>query len=261
MKVINQLGLFLATALFLSSCATAKLPRIPTYQDSHVQDFVNIEARRILAVTPNANQVNSYRFLLADGKEWGGMSVGNHVIYIDYNTARAALEGGNGLEQLRITLAHEIGHDVAGHMANQKAIVNSANIAQLIGKGMSYVPGVIGLAGSAISFISGWGGLATKHLYLRSAELEADRLGIEYWKRLGWDCRLWVYRFEHGLEAGIGDFHHPGGVRLRQAADLCLSAIERQRIYAKSERIERERQEVEYGQMDRERDEADIEGP
>jgi len=115
---------------------------------------------------------------------------------------------------------------------------------------MSNAPGVIGLVGSGISLASTLAAGATAQLYSRSAELEADRLGIDYWKRLGWDCSFWVRRFEHLFEREIEDFSHPAGARLKQSVDLCSSPSERQRVYAKIERIEGERIEEYYREMD-----------
>jgi len=225
MKTISRSGLFLLVALILLSGATTGRSNIRAIKSPRLQAFVNLEAQRMLAVTPNAGLTNSYRFYLGHGKGkgWAGLSFGNHVIYLDYSVVKAGFMGTRGLKSFRIVLAHEIGHDVAGHRANNAAIANIANAAWVFGQDVGNVARLIGQVAN--------------ELYSRSAELEADRLGIEYWKRLGWDCKEWVYSLERGLEAGIGDFHHPPEVRLRQAADLCLPPNQRRRIYQKVEQF------------------------
>ena len=233
MKTISRSGLFLLIVLVFSSTATVySQPNIRAIRSPRLQKFVNLEAKRMLAVTPNAGLSSSYRIYLAHLRKrgWAGLSLGNHVIYLDYSMVKAGFLGTRGLKRFRMVLAHEIGHDVAGHRVNKAAIASAANVGQAVAQGMSSVPG-LGLLTAMI-------GHSIHGLYSRSAELEADRLGIEYWKQLGWDCKEWVYRFERALETGTGDLHHPPEVRLRQAADLCLPPNERPRIYEKVEQFE-----------------------
>lgn len=249
MKPLFRVLLFISFFL-LSSCAAGKQPNIPIVHNSEFQQIVDEEGQRIVAVTKNADKAHLYRFHLARFKRpyIAGVSVGNHTIYISYKFAQVVESG--DLASVRITLAHEIAHDVLGHKANLNAVVTAGNVGNLIGSVMSNAPGVIGLAGSGISLISALAAGATAKLYSRSAELEADRLGIDYWKRLGWDCSFWVRRFEQFLEREIEDFSHPAGARLKQSVDLCSSPSERQRVYAKIERIEGERLEEYYREMD-----------
>ena len=225
---MGLLGVITLLLLLLSSCATAT-PNIPTTYNPQGQLLLNREARQILSVTENAGQEYHYRFHLANFSGAGeklkgsiGVSLGDGQIYIDENVPRRALTDEESLQFLRLVLAHEIAHDVADHQPNQQALVGTFNAGILIGKVMSEVPGTIGLIGAAI----GWGsylvGFASNHLYARSQELEADRLGIEYWKRLGWDCQYWVRIFQTLADRGHkGDFHHPTEGRLEQAKEIC----------------------------------------
>jgi hypothetical protein len=58
--------------------------------------------------------------------------------------------------------------------------------------------------------------------YSSSAELQADRKGMEYWQKLGWDCRHWVRLFQNFVKQGYhGDVDHPTVERLNQAVNLC----------------------------------------
>lgn len=56
-------------------------------------------------------------------------------------------------------------------------------------------------------------------------ELEADAKGIEYFKRLGWSCKLWVDNFARGLKRGYNiDAEHDTKARYDQAQQLCSTA-------------------------------------
>src|SRR5262245_13353610 len=56
----------------------------------------------------------------------------------------------------------------------------------------------------------------------QAKELEADAKGIEYFKRLGWSCQLWVDAFARGLELGYNiDAEHDSKARYDQAQRLC----------------------------------------
>jgi len=62
--------------------------------------------------------------------------------------------------------------------------------------------------------------------YPTDKKLEADRVGLEYCKRLGWDCRIWVQVLKDFQARNYtGDVFHPTDRRLQQAQNLCeLSA-------------------------------------
>gem|GEM_PF-2398349 len=56
----------------------------------------------------------------------------------------------------------------------------------------------------------------------QGSELEADAKGIEYFKRLGWSCMLWVENFARGLKRGYNiDAEHDSQARYDQARRLC----------------------------------------
>jgi len=55
--------------------------------------------------------------------------------------------------------------------------------------------------------------------------LEADAKGIEYSKRLGWPCKLWVDNFARVLKRGYDiDAEHDTKARYDQAQQLCSTA-------------------------------------
>lgn len=52
-------------------------------------------------------------------------------------------------------------------------------------------------------------------------ELEADKLGMEYFKRLGWPCKVWVDRFRRAAEQYNVSAEHDQKARYEQARQLC----------------------------------------
>jgi hypothetical protein len=59
----------------------------------------------------------------------------------------------------------------------------------------------------------------------QAKELEADAKGIEYFKRLGWSCWLWVDNFARGLKRGFNiDAEHDSKAKYDQALRLCSTA-------------------------------------
>jgi len=71
----------------------------------------------------------------------------------------------------------------------------------------------------------------------RNMETEADRLGIEYWKLIGWDCMPWVRLHEKPIENWLSkenDFIPPDLERkLREIGDFCLSTSRRKYLEVK----------------------------
>jgi hypothetical protein len=67
--------------------------------------------------------------------------------------------------------------------------------------------------------------------YAPQKELEADLKGMQYWKRLHWDCRTWVRIFDALSKQNYpGDFYHPTNERLKQAVRACLPESDPERI-------------------------------
>lgn len=214
--------------LFASACA-ATTTSISTIPDASVERFVQEEAVAILGVTEQTRPLSAYRFLLTD--KTMGASAGNGEIYVNYTVAQRATKDMGMRWFLRFILAHEIAHDVLGHQVNKQALTALLSGTSVVGKAISYAPGIIGLAGSLASLALGLATRGGYELYSRSAELEADRKGIEYFKKLGYECRVWTRIFRRLLERGnTGDFHHPTEERLTQALELCLPPSHPERI-------------------------------
>lgn len=248
--------------LLLSSCAvlgpSANIPRIA---DEELEQFVRAEGRNILSVTENADKAHLYEFHLAnlrdgetDGLRVDGQSVGNHQIYIDAESARQALTAGGHPHALRMTLAYGIARDVDNHAPNQRTLARMLLVGRVIMQGMSQVPGAFGFASRVISGVFSLLSYAAEDIYARSADLEAARKAIGYWKELGWDCRLWVYRFQSDLNRDAADsLHDSTEDHLEQAMELCPSLLDEERVAIKS-RLADQRTEREEKRREREQD-------
>ena len=192
----------------MTSCSTQV--SIPTISDDPVHRLVINEAAQIVAVSEDKDRFSDYQIFLTDfpRKDILGMSIGDRRIYISYELAKLAASRSFHAWLLRQTLAHEIAHETAGHAEQARSA--SFNRATLAG-GVSSVD--VGLP-RHVKFRN----------YSTDKELEADSIGLGYWKQLGWDCRVWVrilQNFERQNYAG--DVFHPTDKRLQQAQGLCLS--------------------------------------
>jgi hypothetical protein len=200
--------IFSFLAIFCS-CSLHPSFFIPTVSDERVEGYVTEEATKILQVAENAHKAAVYRFKLVDfpRKDILGLSLGSRRIFVSYELARLAYRQMGYRWLLRQTLAHEIAHDVLGEgSSTQEPGLNSVpgSLTHISGKDLG-LPGIILFAN-----------------YSRISELAADQKGLEYWQKIGWDCRIWVHLFKSFLDQGyVGDRDHPTEERLRQAVKLC----------------------------------------
>ena len=193
--------------LLVAGCATQV--SIPTVTDDSVELFVRNEAAQIIAVSEDKNRSSEYQIFLSDfpRKDVLGMSVGNHHIYIRYELAKLASRRAPYLWLLRQTLAHEIAHETAGH-ANQTGTT-------------SFNRGAFARGVSSTDVGLPW--TVRLRNYSTDKELEADLKGMEYWQKLGWDCRIWVAILQNYEKQNyVGDIFHPTDKRLQQAQKACL---------------------------------------
>lgn len=201
------LALFLLIPFFYS-CSSIFV-NVPIVHDDSVEEVVSAIGREIVAVSEHRDHAARFRFRLADfaRRDILGLSNGKQRIFISYELARLALSSSHHRWLLRHTLAHEIAHDVLGG-----DIMAPAGASE-VGPGMAnrITSGDLGLS-SQVKF----------RPYSRWAELAADRRAMEYWQRLGWDCRNWVKLFVGFMERGYtGDPDHPTKERLEQAIEVC----------------------------------------
>jgi predicted Zn-dependent protease len=205
---ITAVALMLLVLLSGLSCAPLSV-RIPAVTDETLERFMNREATEILKVSENAAKTPLYQFRLAafPRKDVLGLSVGKQQIFISYELTRLAYRSEHYRWLLRHTLAHEIAHDVLGADVASQQPISRPNL----GVANRIKAGDLGLSGM-VSF----------RPYSSSTELQADRKGMEYWQKLGWDCRQWVRIFQNFVKQGYhGDVDHPTVERLNQAVNLC----------------------------------------
>jgi len=183
-------------------------PSYPFVADEELERYVTVYGLEIVGVSEHREVRASYQFKLADfpRPDILGLSGGNHIIFISYRLSRLAYGNPDYLWLLRQTLAHEIAHDVLGNINRTEE-----DAPYEIGRTNQITSGDLGLS-DWIKF----------RPFSRSAELAADRKGMEYWHKLGWDCGYWVWLFmnftAHGYE---GDVNHPTKDRLDQAIQIC----------------------------------------
>ena len=193
----------------LCSCASLPALFLPTISDERLEAFVAEEAQQILRVSGNAHKAGRYKFYLAKfpRPDILGLSFGEHRIFISHQLTRLAREQSGSLWLFRHTLAHEIAHDVLEHAKDeQMASLNAVRQSQARVTG-----GDLGLP-LLISYRN----------YSTAAELAADEKAMEYWKKIGWDCGIWIQLFRGFLDQGyIGDPNHPTNERLSQAIRIC----------------------------------------
>jgi hypothetical protein len=195
----------------LCSCASLPALLLPTIKDDRLEAFIAEEAQQILRVSGNAHKADRYKFYLAKfpRDDILGLSSGEHRIFINYQLTRLAREHTGSLWLFRHTLVHEIAHDVLGHAKDEQlASLNAVRQSHARIKGAD-----LGLP----LFIS-------YRNYSTAAELAADETAMEYWKKIGWDCSIWINLFRSFLDRGyMGDPDHPTNERLTQAMRNCES--------------------------------------
>ena len=195
----------------LASCSMQL--KIPDVVDDRVRELVRTEAAQVVMVSEDREDFSKYQFFLSDfpRQDLLGMSVGNGRIYISYKLAALALKQPGYLWLLRQTIAHEIAHETAGHATKNV-------LGWFTGGNFSF-----GASGQSVGLP--W--YIRLYNYPTEKELEADRIGPEYWKKLGWDCWIWVRILKNFQKQEYrGDTFHPTDRRLQQAQSACESHTE-----------------------------------
>jgi predicted Zn-dependent protease len=206
--------------LFLSCSIAVKIPSVV---DDRVERLLRTEAERIVAVSEDRDDFSRYQFFLSDfpRQDLFGMSTGGRRIYISYTLASRALTDSSQLWLFRQTVAHEIAHETAGHAQQERVKWLNAGMFNL------------GTSGGAVGLP--W--YVRLYNYATDKELEADRIGLGYWNKLGWDCQIWVQILENFQAQNYrGDSFHPTDRRLQQAQNIC--AAEREATNVRSTKSE-----------------------
>ena len=143
------------------------------YQDQAVQDYVQMVGTRVARNTPIADW--DFKFFVLDDDEINAFTVGGGYVYIH----RGLMEYLNSEAELATVLGHEIGHDVARHPARSEA--------QGVLLGTGALATAILTGNAAIAEMANLGANAWYQGYGRDHESEADRLGLEYAARSGYN--------------------------------------------------------------------------
>jgi predicted Zn-dependent protease len=196
----------------LNACSPI-FAKIPTVADTKLENYITAIGLEIVGVSEHRERWASYRFKLSDfaRRDILGFSAGNQIIFISHELSRLAYESEYYRWLLRHTLAHEIAHDVLrGEIRT--------------GPDPDYA--TVGLANSVTSRDLGISDWIEFRPYSRSVELAADRKGMEYWRKLGWDCAYWVSLFVNFTALGYeGDVDHPTKERLDLAIQTCSEQL------------------------------------
>jgi predicted Zn-dependent protease len=208
-SLANPLRLAVFSLIWLTySCAPIAVG-LPTVADEKLERYVAAIGLEIVAVSEHRERWAKYQFKLADfaRRDILGLSIGGQKIFISYELSRLAYKNHNYRWLLRHTLAHEIAHDVLGGDAGTQEDGSEPSR---------------GLANRITSRDLGLPDRVKFRPYSRSAELAADRKGMEYWHKLGWHCGHWVRLFVDFAAQGYdGDVDHPTTARLDQAIKIC----------------------------------------
>ncbi len=143
--------------------------------DRASQQYINQIGRRIAAQTPMGNR--PWDFFVIDDPAVNAFNLPGGLVYVN----RGLIEEADSLDQLAGAMAHEIGHGVARHGTQLMSRSYGYNLLAglLLGRNPSQGQQIL-------AQIVGTGALTR---YSRTAELEADRLGVDYAYRAGYNPR------------------------------------------------------------------------
>ena len=137
--------------------------------------YLNEVGRRIAAQTPMGNM--PWDFFIVDDPSVNAFNLPGGLVYVN----RGLIAEADSLDQLAGVLSHEIGHGAARHGTQLMTRSYGYNLLAglLLGRNPSQGQQILAqLVGT---------GVLTR--YSRNAEMEADRLGVEYAYRAGYNPR------------------------------------------------------------------------
>jgi len=143
--------------------------------DRASQQYINEIGRRLAAQTPMGNL--PWDFFVIDDPSVNAFNLPGGLVYVN----RGLIEEADSLDQLVGAVAHEIGHGVSRHGTQlmSRSYGYSMLAGLLLGRNPSQGQQILAqLVGT---------GVLTR--YSRTAELEADRLGVDYAYRAGYNPR------------------------------------------------------------------------
>jgi predicted Zn-dependent protease len=143
------------------------------YDDQAAQEYVNVVGQRVARVSDLPNE--EFKFFIIDDEAINAFTTGCCNVYVN----RGLLVNINSEAELAGVLGHEIGHITARHPARRQ----TRGVAASLGAMAAAI-----LTGSnAIGQLANIGAQAWMMGYGRENEMEADRLGMKYMMKAGYN--------------------------------------------------------------------------
>lgn len=143
------------------------------YDDQATQEYVNLVGQRVALASDLPNE--EFKFFVIDDEAINAFTTGCCNVYIN----RGLLVNINSEAELAGVLGHEIGHVTARHPARRQARGVAASLGAMAA--------AILTGSNAIGQLANIGGQAWMMGYGRDNEMEADRLGMKYMMKAGYD--------------------------------------------------------------------------
>ena len=143
--------------------------------DRSALDYLNTVGRRIAAQTPLGNR--RWDFFIVNDSAVNAFNLPGGLVYVNSGLVAEA----DSLDELAGALAHEIGHGAARHGTQLMTRAYGYNLLASLALGRNPSQ-----AQQIVAQLLGTGVLTS---YSRSAERDADRLGVNYAYRAGYDPR------------------------------------------------------------------------
>jgi predicted Zn-dependent protease len=143
------------------------------YDDQATQEYVNVVGQRVALVSDLPAE--EFKFFVIDDENINAFTTGCCNVYVN----RGLLLNLNSEAELAGVLGHEIGHVTARHPSRRQARGVAASLGAMAA--------AILTGSNAIGQLANIGGQAWMSGYGRENEMEADRLGLKYMVKAGYD--------------------------------------------------------------------------
>ena len=143
------------------------------YDDQATQEYVNIVGQRVARVSDLPNE--EFKFFVIDDDAINAFTTGCCNVYVN----RGLLVNLNSEAELAGVLGHEIGHITARHPARRQARGVAASLGAMAA--------AILTGSNAVGQLANIGAQAWMMGYGRENEMEADRLGMKYMVKAGYN--------------------------------------------------------------------------
>ncbi|MEY2854362.1 MAG: hypothetical protein RL030_1494, partial [Pseudomonadota bacterium] len=143
------------------------------YEDQAVQDYVNAVGQRVARASDQPDL--AWKFTVVDDESINAFTTGGGYVYV----FRGLLAYLNSEAELAAVLGHELAHVTANHPARAQT---RSVLAQVLAMGAAIATG-----SGAVAEMANIGAGAYVQGYGREAEMEADRIGMKYLVRAGYD--------------------------------------------------------------------------